>query len=203
MNWIGRPLLMARNQVRLLTLPSERTTMAIQETPEESAAPFSYQREAGDRDAARHSRLYTITSDFLHFNTGRLADGTQILMGQQWSELVSVEFDAAGNYLRTATRDFDQSDEDELSVSTRSIQAEIGLIPGAISVKRFSLPERHIGIRDLPDHYQDVLDRPEDFNEEQRRELLEDIRQWQEAGDFVLEWDEDYYFSRDGELTSS
>ena len=70
-------------------------------------------------------------------------------------------------------------------------------------MKTFFLRDRWIGIEDIPRHYQQFLESPEEVNEEYRAELLEDIRQWRERGDFVLHWDEDYYFDRNGAISSS
>jgi hypothetical protein len=157
-------------------------------------------------DSGTGERLYTIQHDGWHYHAGRIRSGTQVLMGVQLPELVMVEFDDEGGFLRTLQRALSRaavSDEDQRARELERWQEELGFTPGAISVHRYFLPERWIGIRDLPDHYQEVLDRPEALTEERRRELEEDIRLWRERGDFVLYWDEDYYLDRDGELQSS
>jgi hypothetical protein len=147
-------------------------------------------------------RLYKIASDDLYFRTGHLQDGTQVLMGLQRPELVLVEFDTDGNYQKTETKAYNNKDE---QIEFQGWQDEIGLVPGGIVIKTFFLSERSIGIRDLPEHYQAVLDHPKDYkdDEDERQELLKDIKEWQEQGDFVLVWDEDYYFNKNGELESS
>ncbi len=163
-------------------------------------------------------RLYKIATTVPYFYTGRLMDGTQMLMGVQPPNLVGVVFDPDGNYLTTSLKQIsreqrptlrDQSEidptsaEDEFSAYIYDWQRELKLRTETISVKQFSLPERWIGIRDLPEHYQEVLDHPENFSEERLQELQGDIEAWRGSGEFVLDWDEDYYMSEEGELDST
>jgi hypothetical protein len=102
--------------------------------------------------------------------------------------------------LQTGSPEIDESD---LTKELVAWQSEIAFVPGAIAVRPFFLPDRWIGTAELPEHYQEVLDHPERFDEQRRRLLEEDIHRWREQGDFVLYWVEDYYLTRDGELTSS
>ena len=55
-------------------------------------------------------RLYQIRNEGFPFSTGRLADGTQILMGPQPPELVIVEFDADGKYRTTLAEEFGEGE---------------------------------------------------------------------------------------------
>ncbi len=177
-----------------------------------------HQRDITTMMSNSRQRLYQIATTIPYFYTGRLMDGTQMLMGVQPPNLVGVVFDADGNYLRTSLKQLSReqrptlrdqpevnpkSAEDEFSAYIYGWQRELKLIAGTISVKQFSLPERWIGIRDLPEHYQEVLDHPENFSEERLRELQGDIQEWRESGEFVLDWDEDYYLSKEGELDST
>jgi hypothetical protein len=159
-------------------------------------------------------RLYNIQHEPGSFHTGHVKNGNQILISVQLPEIVMVEFDADGNYLRVATREIPKQylsvvndrlrvDDYVLSALIENWRDEIGLIPGTISVKQFFLPERWICIRDLPDHYQEVLDNPEDYDDEELQNLREDIRQWLAHGDFVLYLDRDYYLSSEGEVEST
>lgn len=154
--------------------------------------------------------LYRIQNNPHYFYAGHLENGNQILMGVQLPELVSVEFDPDGNYIGMAVREIARTKQDssgfdaeKLSVELRVWQSELGITPGTISVKRFFLPDRWIGIHDLPDYCQEVIDRPEDYDSERIREIEEHVRQWSESGDFVLYWNEDYYLSQEGEVVGS
>ena len=159
-------------------------------------------------------RLYNIQNDPILFHTGRGENGNQMLIGVQFPEIVLVEFDAQGNYLRVVTREIPkqflsvgngifQADDTVLLALIENWKDEMGLIPGTISVKQFFLPDRWIGIRDLPQYIQDYLDAPGNYDEELSRELQEEIRQWREHGDFVLNWDEDYDLNQEGEIIGS
>lgn len=167
--------------------------------------------------------LYNIAINIPYFYTGRSSNGTQTLMGVQMPDLVMVVFDADGNYLRTDLKAIPQdrepddrepvnapqvetdvdSAENEFSAYINEWQTDLGVVPGTISVKQFYLPERFIGITDLPEHYQEVLDHPENFTEERLQMLRRDIEAWRTNGQFVLDWDEDYYMSEEGDLDST
>lgn len=96
-----------------------------------------------------------------------------------------------------------EQDGDSIFEELTDWQDELGFTPGTISIQQFFLSERWIGIKDLPEHYQEVIDQPDEIDESRRRELEEDIRRWLQAGDFVLYWDEEYYLNAAGELESS
>lgn len=159
-------------------------------------------------------RRYTLKSDDMLFVTGQKDNGNQVLMGVQLPELVLVEFDAEGNYLSTSVREMAQEpkrtlhgpyelDKDSLASALAEWQDELGILPVPISVRQFFLSARWIGIKDIPDSLQESLDRPDDYTEEERHELQEELRQWHESGDFVLYWDEEYYLDREGEIVGS
>lgn len=82
-------------------------------------------------------------------------------------------------------------------------QIELGFVDTTIVVQNFFLADDWIGISDLPEHYQHVIDHPDGYEVDRYEELSADIRLWRERGDFVLYWDEEYYLNRDGELESS
>ncbi len=155
-------------------------------------------------------RLYLIQNDIYHYHTGRLSNGNQVLM----DEVHRVEFDTEGNLLAAFCRETSQTTLKALDIegnvlavfSQEAPEAPSMMIPftpGTISVKPFSLPELWLGIQDLPDHYQEFLDHPENVNEEERHYYPNEIDAWRECGNFVLLWDEDYYLNEDGELESS
>ena len=159
-------------------------------------------------------RLYNIQNSEIYFHTGHLENGNQVLMGIQFPDIALLEFDPQGNYLSIAARGIPKqflsvrngiywADDIVLQALIKNWQDEIGFIPGTISVKPFFLPDQWIGIQDLPDHYLEFLNQPENYDEERRLQLQEDIRQWRESGDFVLYWSEDYYLNQEGEVESS
>ena len=153
--------------------------------------------------------LYKIQNDSYHFHTGYTQNGNQILMGVQFPEIVMVEFDKAGNYLTILARAIPQellsitngiftADDNKLFVEIQSWQKEINFVPGTISVRKFFLPDRWIGIQDLPDYLRDVSDYPSNYDPQERQALQEQTCEWQDSGDFVLYWVEDYYLDKEG-----
>ena len=155
-------------------------------------------------------RLYKIQNDIHHYHTGHLSSGNQVLM----DEAHRIEFDLEGNLIAAFGRENSQTTLTAYDVEGKVLaaftQEEVPLpsmmlpyTPGTISVKPFFLPEDWLGIRDLPDHYQEFLDNSENADEEERQYYPEEIRDWRECGNFVLWWNEDYFLNADGELESS
>jgi len=165
-------------------------------------------------DSNEQQRLFQIKDDGNYFRAGYLRNGHQVLMGVQSPELVMVDFDIDGTYLSTTIRSIVSTDRssgrrtldpsaDMLFEGIEQWMDEIRLMPRTITVKEFFLEDRYIGIRLLPDHYQDVLEHPDGYDRERLTELTEDIRSWTDQGSFVLFWTEDYYMSREGDVDSS
>lgn len=150
---------------------------------------------------------YTIRPGHGVFDAGVLPDRQQVLVGIQFPELVVVHFSSNGVLLGVEVVATVLSRSgitiDQASRELARWKSVAGFRPMAISVEPFFLRDRLIGIADLPEHYQEVLDRPESFDEVRRSTLLDDIRQWHLRGDFVLYWIEDYYLNKDGEVVSS
>jgi hypothetical protein len=166
-----------------------------------------------------NQRLYNIQSHPEYgFYAGILANQHQVVMGED----ILIEFDLEGNHLQTTYRELPErawmvgvlkalnempSDtaivqKDNL-VSLEEWQAQMGFVLQTISVKGFFLSESWTGIDDLPSTYQDFLENPEEFDEEDQEYYPEDIQAWRESGDFVFYWFNDYYMNEAGAVHSS
>lgn len=145
-------------------------------------------------------REYLIQNFEHDFYTGFIGDGRQVLMGPLYPELVLIEFDAFGDFVGVQTRLETQRQsqvEDqnawehrydayyETLAQVETWQTELGYRPGTIRVHRFFLADRGLGIRDLPDHYQELLP------------------YWREKGCFVLWWGRDFWMDADGDVAST
>ncbi|MEX1041197.1 MAG: hypothetical protein WDZ51_11230 [Pirellulaceae bacterium] len=153
-------------------------------------------------------REYIIQSSQYVFETGVLPDGQQVLVGIQLPELVAVRFSSQGaligvDVVATDSLGSGSMVYDQANAELARWKSGVGFQAMAINVQAFFLHDRWIGIEDLPQHYQEVLDHPESIAKERIEELLNDIRRWRLRGDFVLFWDEDYYLNKVGEVVSS
>ncbi len=150
---------------------------------------------------------YVIACGQGYFDAGKLPGGRQALVGVQLPNLMVLLFSAEGDFLAAHTIPIASSDRSSIGDRAQQVVLEweeaSGFQPVTIRVKPFFLDELWIGIRDLPEHYQDVIDNPDDFEPYRKDELLEDIREWNRSGSFVFYWTEDYYMSIDGEVESS
>jgi len=158
-------------------------------------------------------RRYAIQDNGSYFRAGHLPNGNQVLMGIQLPNVTLVEFDHAGSFVGVYCRPIATVGEpssfspaelaDSGAVTIAVWQDQIGFVSATIHLRPFYIDSAWIGIRDLPEHYRDVIENPEDYDDERRETLMQDIGVWRERGDFVLEWCEEYYMDRAGEVTSS
>lgn len=159
-------------------------------------------------------RMYRIQSEPSHFWTGRLQDGTQVMMRVDGYDLISINFDAEGNHTGILSKKLSQT---TLLAEQESIRdstwyrfngdweelyrwgAELGVTEQMISIKKFSLPEQELRIIDIPLYYQEMSDRGDGLDDD----ILEDIRYWKGENDFVLVWSQDYHIDKDGKVVST
>lgn len=164
---------------------------------------------AGNKD-----RLYNIKNDGDYFFPGRSHDGNQFLIGAQYPEIIAVEFDKQGTFSRVLSTTIPQPplsivdgiyqcDRNILMSLIEQVQDSMDIVPGSIAVKMFFLTDRWIGIKDMPDYYQEIFDRLKDDSNEIPEEIREDIDFWNMQGYFVLSWSEDYYLNSEGEVIDS
>ena len=149
--------------------------------------------------------------------TGTSEKDGQVLMGLIYPHVAAAFFNISGQYLELHLRPLrfhaksirrggpylieDPEFQDHLLDQYHEWQDEIGFTENTIRVDRFCLEVLPIGIEDLPRHFQEFLDDPDDFTEEEQREFPELIKEWTARGDFVLWWGTNYYLCHDGEIS--
>lgn len=141
-------------------------------------------------------RLYTIQNDAYHYATGHLSNSNQVLMMGDGSDsgipsFLRVEFNAQGDVVAVH-----REEPGDLSAASAMF------MPGTICVKMFLISDIWFGIQDLPDHYQEFLDHPENTEEKERPDWMREVEDWRERKSFVLWCNEDFYLSEDGDLES-
>ena len=158
--------------------------------------------------------LYRIQSCPDIYWTGTVYGGRRVVMGLMYPELVAVLFDSTGSLLEVRTHPlpfkakavdprgpyvlFGEEFDRKLVVELSSWQSDLGFLEGPISVKPYWLPEYWTGIEDIPQGLREILEYPEEDEEEHRLEL-EDLDNWIREGNFVFWWGENHYINRDGE----
>jgi hypothetical protein len=161
---------------------------------------------------SRRERRYPIQShESYFFYAGVTPDDQQVLMGLCCPNLVAFYFDAEGNLLKVAERPvaffqgvvppYDIYDK-RIAPLLKAWRKEIGVRPVTISVKKFFSSEHDIGIEDYPSHFEEILSDPKTTKDE-RRDVQNSITLWDEDGQFVLLWGNDYWLDSSGEVVSS
>jgi hypothetical protein len=159
--------------------------------------------------------LFPIRSSPPSWFAGLLPDGRQALISCAASgELTLVSFDRDGNLLgvlhhelpspkqlledgyRRAVFDDDYQDY---------VQRELGLSLEVIRVRPFCMPEEMLEVYQMPKHYEAFLKNPDspDFSPEDRNYYPELITRWNESGQFVFVWGNDYWLNSNGEVEAS
>jgi hypothetical protein len=79
---------------------------------------------------------------------------------------------------------------------------EMGFRPATIRVRKFWSAEHYIGIEDYPSHFHEILS-DTTADEEEKADVRESMELWDEDGQFVLQWGNDYWLDRTGRVVSS
>jgi hypothetical protein len=162
--------------------------------------------------------IYAIQNDRSHYWTGRNRDHEQVIMGLLAPHILLYSFNQEGSYLkreliRLANRPTRDSESGiyvlDSQFMTRffgeldDVKRRIGYQPGSVSVREFFDPECYVGVLPYPSDYQEFLDSPDRFSDEERHAYASHIRRWNEDGQFVFCWAEEYWMNRHGEVESS
>jgi uncharacterized protein (TIGR02996 family) len=147
-----------------------------------------------------------------HFYAGRLADGRQALAEVDWDGGGFVAFfDPDGRYL--ARQRWAAPDAGATPVRGRPLLHEVDVIaflrntfavePGPIRVHEFTIPEEECSLYLWPGMHRDFLESQTADDEELRTILPLWMLRWLDEGGFVLEYGNDFWLDRQGEIHSS
>jgi hypothetical protein len=178
----------------------------------------------GSDDGRRpRANLYTIAhpGDDSEFLCGRASGGRQVFLYGTCAyplpaaELVAIFFDPEGNLIGSGRKNVPPSEpaagpgwREAADAATRRAvaewQAEMGFVPGAIRVRRFSCED--VLIEDLPDEYKDFLANPlatERGDERSRADLELYVEAWLREKKFVLVFGKEYWMSAEGMIEAT
>ena len=166
-------------------------------------------------------KLFTIKSYGDEFLTGETNDKRLVLMGLLCPTLVTVFFDANGQYESCVAVDlttppprmgdkgpyeiYDPAFRKSLNQDIEQFKRQNGFSKQPIRVQQFHVDTRGIGIDLLPSHLAEFRQNPNAVaeSEEQRKNLQKDLDDWEDAGNFVLCWAKDYWMAPGGEVEST
>ncbi len=155
-------------------------------------------------------RKYTIDS-CLDFQTGRLPDGRQVLLGLLCPVASAIVFSPEGDYQEVLERAlvflkrrpngiFDTYDE-RIKPEIELWKLELGWMPRPIVVKKFAVDNLGVRVEDYPTYFED-LDAPT-IAADEREELTKSKAEWDREGMYVLWWGKDYWMASDGSVDST
>ena len=164
--------------------------------------------------------MYPIRDEGVSFSAGSAAGGKQVLMGLLYPELVSLFFDKCGVFSHTEARRLpfeapthsvskvhvleDHQFAGKVDMLLAAWQQDIAFKPGLIQVQKFFLPDRHLGIADIPKAFDAFLRNPAIIEDEvERKELSKTLDDWKRKRMFVLWWGKDYWLDEHGEIDST
>lgn len=144
--------------------------------------------------------------------TGHVADGRPAIVGQDGSAVLAILFSSTGERAGVVIREvpplpesFDDNDDtndddDHPQTIMSRLQEELGFVEGTIEIQPFDLADhgRVLGLSRMPEELEEYLSDPSEFDDEERQELAEQVRDWKRSGDFVLRWNEDYWCGPEG-----
>jgi hypothetical protein len=92
---------------------------------------------------------------------------------------------------------FEQAKAAELA----ALKERLEFRPSDIAVQLFDSEEACL--QELAGEYEEYLESPESFDDEERQALAEGLEQWRSKGFFVLVWPEEYWLSSDGRVIAT
>lgn len=164
--------------------------------------------------------VYTIQNHGVRYWTGVTPNNKQVIMGPSIPNIVMYVFSPQGEledkkvfsmnpvpvwdneghvYLTDAA--FIAGMEQQVN----AIQQQMGITGKSIQVQRFFDKDEDIGIRDLPEEFEQYLEHGGrgGYTEEDRESLAESIKDWRASGRFVFVWGDEIGLSQNGEVWSS
>lgn len=161
---------------------------------------------------------YTIQNNKIYFWTGRDQDHKQIIMGLLAPYVVVYSFNPDGSYHKreliqlahpprrdaeSGVYDLNSQFMTRFSGELDEVKRQIGYQPDSVSIQEFFDPAQYVGVSSLPSDYQEFLDYPDRFAEEEKQAYESHITQWKNDGNFVFCWAEEYWMNKNGEIESS
>ena len=158
-------------------------------------------------DQPNDERVFRIQSDGCYYWTGLAAD-EQVLIGPLHNMMTAVFFDEAGRFLRceqypprglTGNEGFVEGRK-AATQAVEARKAELGFHEATIRVRQFSLPDKLIGVFDLPWGLKQFLKDPDSvtLTDEDKRETTRELEEWRHSGNFVVVWGNDYFLTAEG-----
>src|SRR5205814_740764 len=138
-------------------------------------------------------------------------DKQQVLLGLACPNLLAFRFDQEGNLLWTEQRPvpFFQGVTPPYEIYDPRIpplmeawKVEMRFHPAKIKVKKFFSEQFFVGIEDYPSHFQEILNDPA-AGDSEKADVLDSMKLWDKDGQFVLQWGNDYWLDKAGEVVSS
>jgi hypothetical protein len=139
---------------------------------------------------------YPILGDEVDWFTGVTELHNQLLVVYQFPDVVVVSFTADGRISQLRSPPGLPIDEASGFFSTKDDEIlrewlrQVGFQPGLIKVKRFMLPQYHIGIRDVAPSYTSVLLNANVHSQEELLLAQREVEHWSNQGLFELSLNE-------------
>jgi hypothetical protein len=160
--------------------------------------------------AREDSTDYSLQGDGVDWYTGHDHAGHPLLVALQFPNVIVLMFGGDGRLqdvtivpgFPTTSQGFFSRDDDE--VLERWFQ-QTGYHPGAITVKKFSLPDYNIKIADFPHFYQEILKHPEAHQEDEVAFSQRELVRWSTEGlfEFWLNESTDLWIDQAGGIQAS
>lgn len=144
---------------------------------------------------------FAVRSDPHHGIMAGRSEDAQWLLSDQQRGILAIRFDQSGNLVDSLL--FGGNQPNPRRERLERWKAEVGFTDGPIHIREFSVEPYGIGIAALPSGMQEAVDAPETFDEEELEMVLEDALAWIKDGQFVLNWGDQYYMDKDGNVVSS
>jgi hypothetical protein len=152
----------------------------------------------------RQMKLYVLQPD-THYGiyVGYINEKFQAIVSHYDDLLIAVLFDVDGNLVEVREKSLaDVQLADHERALTNWVD-ELNLIIRPISIKKFFLSNYKIGIKDLSVGDEYFLSHQTEFSKTEQADHHEWIKDWQDSGEFVFWWNNDFWCDQEGDIIAS
>jgi len=115
--------------------------------------------------------------------------------------MLLIKFDLSGKLIETSILEDEQPKQRQDQLERW--KAGVGFMDKPINICKFYLKDYQIGVAALTNCMQEAVDAPDHFDPVELEMIREEIDRWLETGQFVLDWGNDYYMNKNGEVVCS
>lgn len=135
--------------------------------------------------------------------TGQIDETFQAIVSHYDDSLVAVLFDMDGNLVEVREKSLAGVHPKDHETALESWVDELKLAIQSISIYKFFLSNYKIGIKELSSDDEYFLNHQSEYSEDEQISYHQMIKDWQDSGEFVFWYNNDFWCDKEGDIIAS